>query len=271
MEGMLESTSGITGGVGPLGKALEIWRSAGPAWLFACCTGGSAVVSDGSWSGALRPGSLLVVEPDFHGECLEHVVNGCTAAWMIASSRLLKEVLADFRPEFFVQIADPPVHDGVAAAPEIFTLASRLLQGGGRSAPRAASDLLHAAALMLRDSLSVALPSRPGSHHVGTLCNQFYVLLAENIRAHRDVAWYASELCVTPGYLADVVGRHGESPKQAIRRQAVAEMKKLLSTTDMNIDSIARVLNFRDPSYMCKFWKKETGTTLSAYRAALRS
>ncbi len=228
------------------------------------------MIRDGEWSGAARPGSVIVIESDFHGECLEHRQSGCRTAWLIASSRLLQETLQDFRPEFFVELSSPPVHDNVAAAPEIFALAARILEGGGRSSGRAAADLLHAAVLMLRDAVDMA-PSAQGCHHVGTLCNQFYVLLAENIRAHRDVAWYASKLCVTPGYLADVVGRHGESPKKAIRRQAVAEIKKLLSTTDLNIESIAQALSFSDPSYMCKFWKKEAGMTLSAYRKGLRS
>ena len=60
-----------------------------------------------------------------------------------------------------------------------------------------------------------------------------------------------------------------DTPKGLIERQVILEMKMLLETTDMSVKEIAEYLNFEDGSYMCRFFKRHTGislTALSGYR-----
>ncbi|MGN0909406.1 MAG: helix-turn-helix domain-containing protein, partial [Succinivibrio sp.] len=241
---------------------------------FACCTGGGALVStpDGI-SCSLREGNVLAAESDFPGECRPLPDRGCQALWFIAGSRFLQNALTDMRPEFFIALSCPPVHEAPPLARGLFRLLGEFLETGTPEGVAVASDLVHSVAVLLRAQTQqrerqMQFPASTG--HTENLCNLFYVLLSENCREHRDVEFYARRMCVSPGYLAAVVSRYGESPKQAITRQTVAEIKKLLRNSDKNIDSIARELHFKDPSYMGRFWKKETGLTLSGYRKSFR-
>lgn len=58
-----------------------------------------------------------------------------------------------------------------------------------------------------------------------------------------------------------------ETPKEAINRQVVSEMKHLIKNTSLNADQIAIRLHFPNTSYMCRYFKKYTGMSISEYRA----
>lgn len=61
-----------------------------------------------------------------------------------------------------------------------------------------------------------------------------------------------------------------DTPKGLIERQVILEMKMLLETTDMSVKEIAGCLNFEDGSYMCRFFKRHTGISLTEYRKIQR-
>lgn len=99
------------------------------------------------------------------------------------------------------------------------------------------------------------------------LCMQFYTLVFDHCAEHRDIRFYADQLCITPNYLAMIVRQMSrESPKEAIARQVTLEMKHLLKNTAMTVEQIALQLHFPDTSYMCRYFKRHTGMSLSAYR-----
>ena len=99
------------------------------------------------------------------------------------------------------------------------------------------------------------------------LCWRFWELICKNCCLHREVAFYANELCITPFYLSQITkGFMNDTPKGLIERQVILEMKMLLETTDMSVKEIAEYLNFEDGSYMCRFFKRHTGISLTEYR-----
>ena len=103
--------------------------------------------------------------------------------------------------------------------------------------------------------------------HIEQLCMKFYDLVFDHFMEHRDIGFYADRLCVTPNYLAIIVRQMcGESPKQTIDRQVLLEMKHILRHTTLTAGQIAPRLHFPDTSYMCRYFKKHTGMTLSEYR-----
>ncbi|WP_404478878.1 helix-turn-helix domain-containing protein [Sphingobacterium sp. ML3W] len=57
-----------------------------------------------------------------------------------------------------------------------------------------------------------------------------------------------------------------DSPKGLIDRQVTLEIKALLRSTDLSIKEIAYRLNFEDSSYLTRYFKKQTGMTLTQYR-----
>lgn len=99
------------------------------------------------------------------------------------------------------------------------------------------------------------------------LCWKFWDLVGKHCKEHRDVAFYARELCITPFYLSQITkGFLNDSPKGLIDRQVILEMKALLSSFDISIKEIAEQLHFEDTSYMCRYFKRHTGISLSEYR-----
>lgn len=51
-----------------------------------------------------------------------------------------------------------------------------------------------------------------------------------------------------------------------IDRQVILEIKALLSYSQLAIGQIADKLSFEDPSYLCRYFKRQTGLSLTRYR-----
>ena len=99
------------------------------------------------------------------------------------------------------------------------------------------------------------------------LCWKFWDLIGKYCQKHREVAFYAEALCITPAYLSQITRKFmNDSPKGLIERQVILEMKSLLSLADLPVKDIADRLHFEDASYMCRFFKRYTGMSLTAYR-----
>lgn len=99
------------------------------------------------------------------------------------------------------------------------------------------------------------------------LAQRFYNLVFEHFSEQRDIGFYADRLCITSNYLAMIVRQIcQETPKQAIDRLVVLEMKYILRNTSMTAAQMAQRLHFPDTSYMCRYFRKRTGMSLSEYR-----
>lgn len=99
------------------------------------------------------------------------------------------------------------------------------------------------------------------------LCWKFWELIGKNCKEHRDVAFYAQALYITPFYLSQIT-RHfmNDSTKGLIERQVILKIKSLLCASEFPVKKIADMLHFEDASYMCRFFKRHTGISLTEYR-----
>ncbi|UVM57956.1 helix-turn-helix transcriptional regulator [Pseudomonas sp. B21-012] len=96
---------------------------------------------------------------------------------------------------------------------------------------------------------------------------RFWELIGKNCLRHRDVKFYADALSITPFYLSQLTRAFfNDSPKGLIDRQVTLEIKALLSYSDLAIGQIADRLNFADASYLCRYFKRQTGVSLTGYR-----
>lgn len=101
------------------------------------------------------------------------------------------------------------------------------------------------------------------------LCWRFWELIGKHAKTHRDVTFYATLLCITPYYLSQITKYFlNEAPKDLINRQVILEIKVLLISKNKSINEIADELHFEDPSYMGKYFKRETGLSLTDFRKA---
>ncbi len=99
------------------------------------------------------------------------------------------------------------------------------------------------------------------------LAGQFMNLVNRHYVKHHDVEYYAKRLFITSEYLSKITHKvHGASPKELIDNQLISAIKSLLATTDLSVKQIATELNFTDPSYMCRYFKRFTNLSPLGYR-----
>ena len=96
---------------------------------------------------------------------------------------------------------------------------------------------------------------------------KFKELVNERCRQYHSVQYYANELCITPNYLNEQVKKNtGFTAKQFINNKLFFEAKKLLLNSQTPIAEIANMLNFENPPYFVRFFRKQSGSTPFQYR-----
>ena len=99
------------------------------------------------------------------------------------------------------------------------------------------------------------------------ILNQFFPLLREYSSLRRDVSFYADKMCLTPKYLSTKIKTlTGKSAFEWINSSTIIKAKVLLKTNDKSIYHISEELNFPNPSFFSRFFRKHTGMTPNEYR-----
>ncbi|MDB5036051.1 MAG: Transcriptional regulator, AraC family [Chlorobi bacterium] len=83
-------------------------------------------------------------------------------------------------------------------------------------------------------------------------------------------AAYAELLCVSRNHLNSTVRKLlGTTIGELIQERIILETKRLLYHTDASVKEIAFQLNFDDPSYFSRFFRKHTGMTPQEFRESM--
>lgn len=108
----------------------------------------------------------------------------------------------------------------------------------------------------------------PIPERAGELMNQFIALLESGIyRTERNVAYYASRLCITPKYLSEVTNLvSGHSANYWIQRFTSLEISRLLREKSLTPTEIADRFGFSSLSYFTRFVSRTLGFTPSELR-----
>ncbi len=102
------------------------------------------------------------------------------------------------------------------------------------------------------------------------LFGKFMSLLTQNFHEKRDVKYYADRLCITTDYLYKVTNKvEQRTPKEIIDLFVVTELKRYLDNTEQSVKELARLFHFEDASYLCRFFRRMTGCSISEYRNRL--
>lgn len=95
----------------------------------------------------------------------------------------------------------------------------------------------------------------------------FIDLLKQHIRQQHAVGFYASELCISHQYLNRIVKALTEKTAyELICNSLVGEIVKMLEDSTMTMQQIADQLNFPDQASLSKFFKRQSGYSLTDYR-----
>jgi AraC-like DNA-binding protein len=96
---------------------------------------------------------------------------------------------------------------------------------------------------------------------------RFIKLVENNCRTERRVAWYASQLGITPKYLSEIVKKVSQrTPNSWIDNYVVLELRVMMKSTTKSIKQIAEEMNFPNQSFLGKYFKEHVGMSPSEYR-----
>lgn len=102
------------------------------------------------------------------------------------------------------------------------------------------------------------------------IANRFRTLVFEHCNKERTVSYYADKLCITPKYLNTLVKEAtGKSAWHFINEAVILEIKARLKSSSETILQISESMNFPNPSFFSKYFRKNTGMTPTEYRATV--
>lgn len=97
--------------------------------------------------------------------------------------------------------------------------------------------------------------------------NRFMNLVNKYAVCERNVKFYADNLFLTSRYLSTLIREtSGKTVMEWVNEAVLQEAKLMLCHTDKLVYEIADELNFPNPSFFCKFFRRMTGKTPHAYR-----
>ena len=99
------------------------------------------------------------------------------------------------------------------------------------------------------------------------ICGQYLSLVEMHCRTQHTVEWYASQMCLAPKYLSNVVKRTLTiSPNKCIDKALMRQAKSLLSSTSLSIQEISDRLGFQNQSHFGTFFRRHAGMCPKSFR-----
>lgn len=100
------------------------------------------------------------------------------------------------------------------------------------------------------------------------LMNRFISLLESGTyREHREVTWYADQLCVTAKYLSEVAKSvSGYGANFWINRYTTADISRLLRNKSISFVQISDLFHFSSPAYFSRYVLHNLGVNPTGYR-----
>ncbi|NNE99623.1 MAG: helix-turn-helix domain-containing protein [Pyrinomonadaceae bacterium] len=99
------------------------------------------------------------------------------------------------------------------------------------------------------------------------LTRRFLLLVEKHFREGLAVKDFAERLKVTSNHLSATLKETIQrTPGEVLRERLIIEAKRLLRYSDKNISDIAFDLNFEDPSYFARYFRKYNGQSPSDFR-----
>lgn len=101
-----------------------------------------------------------------------------------------------------------------------------------------------------------------------TILRGFLKLVWKYYKTEHNVDFYSRRLCISTKHLSRVVReRLGKTPHAVIRDELLQQAMELLGTTKKSVQDISAELHFSEMAAFCKFFKKHTTLSPTAFRS----
>jgi AraC family transcriptional activator of pobA len=112
--------------------------------------------------------------------------------------------------------------------------------------------------------------AEPGQPRAQLLTRQFKHLLCAHCTAERQLAFYASQLCITPKHLTETIRAvTGRGAASLIAEAVTLEARLRLQNPALTVAQVADQLHFADQSTFARYFRHTVGQTPTAYRQQL--
>ena len=101
-----------------------------------------------------------------------------------------------------------------------------------------------------------------------SIMNRFLTMLEDGTyRKHREVSYYADQLCVTPKYLSEVSKKvSGYAANYWINRYTAIDIARLLRNKSLSFVNISDLFCFSSPAYFSRYVQHHLGMSPTTYR-----
>ena len=100
-----------------------------------------------------------------------------------------------------------------------------------------------------------------------TIFDRFIYLVNHHATQEHHIRFYADKMCLTERYLGTVIRQaSGTTAKEWIDRSLLNHIKAELRHTDKSVAQIAEEMNFPNPSFFSKYFKRLTNMTPAEFR-----
>ena len=100
-----------------------------------------------------------------------------------------------------------------------------------------------------------------------TIFDRFIQLVNQHCRQQHQISYYADRMYLTERYLGTVIRQtSGTTAKEWIDRALITQSKVLLRHSDKSVAQISEDLNFPNPAFFSKYFKRLTAMTPLEYR-----
>lgn len=118
-----------------------------------------------------------------------------------------------------------------------------------------------------RETPEGSRPHAPKPSPLDETVNRLRQLVEDNFRQTRNLSAYAEWMAMTPDRLNEHCKKAaGVTAGHLIRQRLLVEAKRQLIFTAQSVSEIAYALNFSDPSYFSRFFRKYAGVTPQQFR-----
>lgn len=242
--------------------------------VFSMCMEGKMELAVNMERYSIAPGDMVFIRPN---DILQHFhrSDDFSAVFIAINAHSTLDIISQIKrtlPTHYYIKEIPPIHlepDERLCIAEYYRLLKT--KAAAKNNPMRREIIINIMRAMIYDLIYILQRRIPHDNspkgREDQLTELFIRQMENSFREHRDVAYYADKLCLTPKYLSQMVKKAtGRTAGQWIDYRVILEAKILLQTTDMTVQQISQELNFPNQSFFGKYFKNLTGISPQKYR-----